>query len=42
MIYKINLKNIINKIKNNFIHLLQIRKGFLKLVKEIRHIKEKK
>ena len=42
MIYKLHLKNVINKIKNNFIHLLQIRKGFLKLVKEIRHIKEKK
>ena len=42
MIYILYLKNVINKIKNNFIHLSQIKKIFLKLIKEISHIKEKK
>ena len=42
MIYKLKLINVLNKIKNNIVHLSQIKNGFSQLVKRISYIKEKK
>ena len=42
MIYKLKLINIISKIKKKSIYLPQIKKIFFKLIKYIKHIKEKK